>query len=340
MMGRRSLHGDDVALRLSLRRVGSGPRAILMALGLAFTGLFLYLAVRDVAVADVWRSLRATDPGLVLASLVALAVAVVLRARRWQSLFARETRPPLRATLASSLVGLFFNSILPLRAGEAARVIDLCRRAGVPRSESGATVVAERGFDVLTLLALFFITFAWQPQLLSVAAAASVAGALLGVFAVVALVVRRYGARPFAYMLRPFGLFLPFSVDRREAAAGGLVRGLSSLRSIRQAVRAVVLTAASWLLLTLSAWVLLLGFDLPHSFLTAILVVVALNLALALPSSPSGLGVFEGATVLALEAHGASPAVALSYAMVLHAVNFFPFLAAGLIVVRTRRASG
>ena len=46
---------------------------------------------------------------------------------------------------------------------------------------------------------------------------------------------------------------------------------------------------------------------------------------------------FEGATVVALGAYGVSRSDALSYALVLHAVNFFPYLVAGVIAMRWRR---
>jgi uncharacterized membrane protein YbhN (UPF0104 family) len=59
------------------------------------------------------------------------------------------------------------------------------------------------------------------------------------------------------------------------------------------------------------------------------LVVVAINLSLVLPSSPAALGVFEAATVVALRAFDVPRAEALSYALVLHLLNLVPFLVIG-----------
>ena len=55
--------------------------------------------------------------------------------------------------------------------------------------------------------------------------------------------------------------------------------------------------------------------------------------ARVIPSGPAGLGVFEAATVVALSAYGVSGTEALTYAVVLHARNFFPFLLAGGIAL-------
>jgi hypothetical protein len=48
--------------------------------------------------------------------------------------------------------------------------------------------------------------------------------------------------------------------------------------------------------------------------------------------------VFEGAAVVVLVAFGVHASRALSCALVLHAVNFFPYFAARLLVVSSRRA--
>jgi uncharacterized membrane protein YbhN (UPF0104 family) len=63
------------------------------------------------------------------------------------------------------------------------------------------------------------------------------------------------------------------------------------------------------------------------------LVMVAVGLAMILPSPPAGIGVFEGAVVLTLGVYRISRAEALSCALVLHAVNFLPFIVAGAAVM-------
>jgi hypothetical protein len=51
------------------------------------------------------------------------------------------------------------------------------------------------------------------------------------------------------------------------------------------------------MLLALSTWVLMLGFDLGLSPLAGGLVIVAVGLSMILPSSPAAVGVFEAAPV-------------------------------------------
>src|SRR5439155_24490207 len=121
--------------------------------------------------------------------------------------------------------------------------------------------------------------------------------------------------------------------------AAGLVRGAASLRDPWLAGLGLGLTVVSWCLLGLSSWVLMLGFDLGVSPLAAALVTIAVGLSLILPSSPGAVGVFETAALVALKAYGVPKSGALSYALVLHAVNFFPYVAAGAVVLHAHAFS-
>ncbi|MGH3994599.1 MAG: lysylphosphatidylglycerol synthase domain-containing protein, partial [Pseudonocardiaceae bacterium] len=85
----------------------------------------------------------------------------------------------------------------------------------------------------------------------------------------------------------------------------------------------------SWIVLSLSNWLLMLGFDFDLSPVAGLLISVAVGVVLILPTAPSGIGLFEFATVEALAAYDIPREQALSYALVLHALNFFPFLVAG-----------
>ena len=312
-------------------------RAALVWIGLAVSAVFTYLAVRGVRWGEVGDALRSSDYWWVLPSTVLLFLAQGLRALRWQYLFAAPTRPPYLPVLEATLLGQAFNNILPARAGEAARVVSLNRTAGTSLAEAAATVVVERLFDVLCLLGLLFVLVHWLPHVTWLRAAAILAVALTLLTFAAAFVLFRWGDRPFKAMLRPLAR-LPFLTEERiDDAAESIVRGARSLHDWRLALVAIVLTTVSWLVLSASTWVLLFAFDLPHSPLLGILVTIAVGLSLAIPSSPGAVGVFEAAALVALKAYDVSKEDALSYALVLHAVNFLPYIAVGAVILLVRR---
>jgi uncharacterized protein (TIRG00374 family) len=310
-----------------------GPRRLAALLGLAVTATLVVVALRKIEPGDVLEALRASSLVWILPALGALALATLLRALRWRFLFVPETRPAPRPVLASMLVGDLFNNVLPLRAGEAARILALHARSRVSRAQIGATVVLERLFDVALLLLLLVAALPWLPEVTWLRAAAWL-GAAVGVGAAVLVVLlAAFGDRPVQLLLRPLRR-LPFlSAERWEQAPANVTRGLAGLRRPRVAFQALALTAAAWGAGICSAWLLMFGFDLELGPSAAVLVVVATALGMGLPSAPAALGVFEAATVVALAAYGIPAAHALSYALVLHAVSFVPLVTAGLLVL-------
>lgn len=307
-----------------------GLRALLAAAGLAVTVACMYLAVRGVALDDAIDALGDSDLRWLVPALPVFALAIVLRAVRWWALFAAAQRPPLRAVTYALLIGYLFNNILPARAGEAARVIALHKRAATPKAETVGTVVVERLFDVLALLIVLFASYPWLPEISWLKAAAIFGAVVVAALVVLVIVIVRYDERAVHWLLSPLRRIRRAGVaERLEAATVNATRGFVALRSPRIALRGMVLTIASWVMLGVSYWILTKAFSLDLPLVAGMLVTVAINLSLVLPSSPAALGVFEAATIVALRAFDVPQAEALSYALVLHLLNLVPFLLIG-----------
>ena len=302
-------------------------------LGLLISAVFAYFAVRNVRLGDVWRGLQESNYWWILPSFGALGASVLLRTIRWRYLFPVATRPDLGPTFRATIVGYFFNIVLPARAGEAARVLALYQETGTSKAESAATVGVERAYDVLSLLVLLFVTLPWLPHITWLRSAEQLAVALVVALVVIGVTLAVFGLRPLHFVLRPLAR-LPFiSQALLEGFGESLGRGLTGLRDLRLVALACLLSALNLLALALSVWFVMEGFGLRLPLVAAMLVVVATNLVQILPSSPAALGVFEAATLVALRVYDVSDADALSYAIVLHAVHVLPFIALGILFV-------
>jgi uncharacterized protein (TIRG00374 family) len=309
-------------------------RRLFMFGGILVSLLFLYFTFRDTDFGALHKALGSSNYWALAPALLVLAVAIVLRSIRWRFLISPAHRPSLRAVTSALLVGYLFNSILPARAGEAIRVLVLRQRAGTPKFEALGTVVAERALDVLALLLLLFVTVPVVPATTWMAKALVVGAVLFIGIAAAFVALALYGERPARLMLRPLTMLPRMSRHRIDVAASNLIGGLSAFRRPAVALPAFALTLASWLLIALAAWICMWGFDLRLAFAAGVLVVVAINLAMILPSGPAGVGVFEAATLTALHPFHVPRASALSYALVLHGLNVIPFIIVGYFVLQ------
>jgi uncharacterized protein (TIRG00374 family) len=311
---------------------GTTTRRLLLVLALVGTIAFGYLSIRHVHLRQIWDALRRSNYWWMAPSVALTALAVVVRVQRWRLLFRPERRPPFAVTAHALMISYFFNNILPARMGELARILQLKRRAGVSRAEGSATVVLERLYDVGSLALLLFLVVPWLPRITWLRSVGLLAAILAFGIALGAIMLAVYGERPVRLALRPFARF-GLSSSRADAVASSAGHGLAALRDRKIALNALAWTTVSWLVVAASAWVLMIGFRLHLPYTAAIVVVVAVNLAQVLPSLPSGLGVVEAATVLALQAYGIGGSRALAYALVYHVLNLLPFVAAGPLLL-------
>jgi hypothetical protein len=172
-----------------------------------------------------------------------------------------------------------------------------------------------------------------MPEVTWLRRAAILGLALTAVVAIGVVVVNRYGTRPIRFLLKPLARMPRVTVQQVDRAAANLVRGLGALHRPHLALPSFALTVASWLVLAAAYSCVIAAFDLGLGFGAGLLMLVTTTLALVIPSAPGGLGVFEAGGVVALNAYGVDDSTALSVTVVLHAVNLFPYLVAGWLVL-------
>jgi glycosyltransferase 2 family protein len=307
--------------------------AIGLVAGAIVSAVFTYFAVRSIDFAVFRRGLADSSYWWLIPAAALTAVGVAIRAVRWRLLFPPEDRPSLGSTTRALLIGQFFNSILPARAGEAARVIVLHREAHTSRAQAAGTALVERVYDIVGLLVLLFVFVPFLPEvgwLRRAAVFGAIVGALVGIGIVVLSLFGVRAVRPF---IRPFRR-LPWIRDEHvEGISERLAAGLWALHRPAMAIPAFALTLASWFVFAASFWVLAIGFGFDVGYAGGVLVLVATSLVLVIPSLPGAIGTFEAAALVALTAYDVDESEALAYAVVLHALNFLPFVAIGYVLL-------
>src|SRR5579884_1856332 len=113
--------------------------------GILISLICLWLAVRDVPVGDLRRSLANVSYTWLLPAILVQSLAILARAQRWVILLERKGR--FSDSLWAQGVGYLFTNVFPLRLGEPARIAVMSERCRLPFAQVAGTAVVERLLD-------------------------------------------------------------------------------------------------------------------------------------------------------------------------------------------------
>ncbi|NCA69341.1 MAG: flippase-like domain-containing protein [Sphingobacteriia bacterium] len=306
------------------------PRLIL---GLLITLLFIWLVARAVDPASLGAAFAAIPWWAWILGLLLLAAGYGLRILRWWLMLrALATDLPLRATAWPLISSIAVNNVLPLRAGDALRVLGFRQQLRAPAMRVLGTLLIERLLDLLTLLGFFFVGL-WllQPTSLPrtfVVAATWLTGA--GVLLLLLLILSAPALLEWLRKPRPDGGWWGRWASRIETHGTHLIESFALLRSPGHALVLVVCSIACWtfegaifaVLVTSSVQAL-------HGYAGWLAMSLG-TLATLLPSSPGYLGTFDYFTMQGLIASGAPVAQAAAIAIAVHLILWVPLTLLGL----------
>ena len=301
-------------------------------LGFAISFVFLYFAFRGQDFDQIWESLKQAQYIWLLPALTAYFLGVMVRSVRWHYLLRAVQIIPARRLFPIVVIGYMANDVLPLRAGEVVRSYALSARFGVRKSAALATIAIERVFDGLTMLLFMLVaslSIALTSDLRAVALIATVLFPLLMIVLVAFVVSPRLRDWSVDLAVR----WLPGRAGPRvQRMAHSFFDGLGILRRRQDLVSVALASILAWLFEASMYLLIAEGFNLDISPSAVVMVTAVANLATLIPSSPGYVGPFETGVLLVLVgALGIDRALALSYAVVVHAALYFPVTLLGLV---------
>ncbi len=281
-------------------------RVTQIIIGLACTFFFLALALYRVQLPSVGSALAHANLTSIEAAIVVYAVNLSLRTRRWQLILHPVAPVPYWVVARALLVGYGLNTIMPARLGELFRAEFLKKSSGLSRVWALTSIVIERLFDGLTVIAclgvgLLLTTTTRQGAGIVVDVLAT-GGVLFGAILLAALCLS--GSTISRTLSRLPGL---------SARMGMVQRGFGILRTWRT-LEIAALTLIIYLPDTLSLWFLVKAVGLTLGFGDTLVLVGLASLSTLVPSGPAFLGTLQFAYALAIEFAGGPRAVGIAAA--------------------------
>lgn len=267
--------------------------------------------VRNVDLRELATSLRLVRVWPLGLALLFATLGVVARSAYWYVLVNTVTRISLRAMATYTIASYAANTFLPLRGGEALRVWLLQRRHEVPVTMSGAIIAIEKTADVSSLL-LLVSPLPWLipdlPPFISTALRT------LALFVV--------------------GGLIAVAIASRHAVRWKVLAGFNVVKRPTILAAGFALVLLAWLLDISAILSVLLATHVAPSIATALVVILSVNVAIAVPTTPGAVGTHELGSTFALHLVGVPEAQAIPFALLYHATQILPTLLFGLPTAR------
>jgi uncharacterized membrane protein YbhN (UPF0104 family) len=271
------------------------PWGWIIAIGLA--AVLLYFALRNVDWNEALETARGGRVEYLIMAAGALALSYFFRSLRWRVLLSADKPLHPLTTYWGIWVGYLGNSVLPARAGELLRSVMIGRKAEFNIGFALATTLTERIIDAGVLIA---------PRLEKplLAALAWILGKL------------------------PMPAGLSVKIDQFAAR---FLNGMRALQHPRRAAGFAVWTAGAWAVDFVVAWCVGMAFGIALTAPQIALLLAALGLASAAPSTPGYVGIYQAVAVSVLTPFGYTDSQAIVFIIAFQAVSYTMVIAFGAL---------
>jgi len=252
-------------------------------------------------------SLRAAGLWWLALAMVLEVARLVARAILWRVSLQVEPPVPFGKLVRYTTAAMSASIFTPARAGEALRLWLLRREHEVPLGLSLGVALGEKILDGLALLVLV-VPLPWLVPVLPAWVSHTIHG-LAGVTVP--------------------GLAVGWWMARRRANPGRIARFFGQIRILREpATLALAFLAcfAAWCLDLTALHVTMRAVGLREGPGTAAFVLLVVNVALLVPSTPGNLGALEAAGVVAMQIVHVERSAAMAVAVLYHAVQLLPLV--------------
>ena len=259
-----------------------------------------------------------------------LVTSCIVRAYRWKLIMDPVEKIPLHDVFSATMVGYFGNGILAFRLGELLRAYSVTSGRHMSATQAFGTVIMERILDLIMVLLVFVLLIPWFPF--------EHEGIRLAVYI--------FSGITFAII---FGIFLSWKFNlmgkigevailqkgigqKLFQALNKIFDGIVLIKNTDHAVGIVLSSILLWGFYYAVTFIILGACDLNLGIIGTGIILVLGSIVIGIPALPGSAGTYDAGIKFSLMVvFGIAREKALTYAIVSHAVSYFPLVIIGMI---------
>jgi glycosyltransferase 2 family protein len=320
-------------------------RQTLIGLAIAFGAL--YFILRNISFEELTTSFKNAELIYIIPGLALIILSYVTRAYRWQALLSPFKQIPVKEIYSPLMIG-FMGCILPARAGEFLRAYVVGKKHNITFSGAFSTIIVERLFDLICLMALFVWVFVFKADMFDpnmTFSGVSVQTMAIGFGRICIILV--CGLLAFMFLLTwqeekvkswMNWCIRPLSEKWKEKfiyMVGEFALGCQVIKNKKALMQVTLFSILTWTLIVALYYPFYLAFDLQIQTLDSLLILtVMVCILITVLPTPAFLGSYNAGVLIALhKIMGEAEVTAVSFSMVVWAASFLVIFTGGFYFI-------
>ncbi len=259
-----------------------------------------------------------------------ITTSCIVRAYRWQLIMDPVERIPLYDVFAATMVGYFGNGVLAFRLGELLRAYSVTTGRKMSTSQAFGTVILERILDMLMVVLVFILTIPWFPFEQDV-----IRYGLIGFSAVTLILLVAVFISSKIDLIKKMGSWSLFQSGlgmKIFSIIDKIFEGVTLIKKTNHFGVILFTSVLLWSFYFVVTFIVLNACGVPLGLIGTGILLVLGSVAIGIPALPGSAGTYDAGIKFSLMVvFGIASDQALTYAIVSHAVSYFPLTLVGAI---------
>lgn len=283
--------------------------------------ILLYLTLRGLDWGVFFETLQGANFGYIGLLLIWSSISYFVRAMRWRVLLnSIKVTSPLSVFWAN-MAGYLGNNILPARAGELVRAVYAARKENISVAFVLATGITERLVDLAALVIIGAASVFWLDAFPKSVQEALQSFSLVAVGGVLFILLLPLFHGRLIHLVTVSSLWKSQLRGKTVALLDHFLKGIKVITQSRRGFPFIILTVAIWFMDGVGMVIMALALHETLSLLQSFLLIAALGLSSAIPSTPGYVGVYQFVAVTVLSPLGFSREMSLALILLVQFLN-------------------
>lgn len=266
----------------------------------------------------------------VIISILLLIISCFIRALRWQLFIRYFDFVPFNQVFSATMIGYFGNGVLAFRLGEVLKSYSISQNTNIATMQAFGTVIIERTLDVISVIIIFIFIVPWFPfhdQYIKYSAIAVIGISLVSIFFLY-FIIRHNGIE----YSKELGIFDSQYGRKIFVLLERLFDGLSILHRMKNTNSIILLSMILWSIYYIQTIILVNACGITLNIIEVGILLVVGSIIIGLPALPGSIGTYDaGIKYSLIVIFNIANDSALNYAIVSHAVSYFPLTIIGFL---------